>query len=121
MALYDKAEVDVIIRYDGLPKVGKASVERCAERCGTRYNVHFIMCVCYRGMELVITCLIVCVCCRDVVLGVPLVPVLLSAGPRCDGAPDARHTAETPEGAAHHPAAGQRGLPGLSHRRRHHQ
>lgn len=63
-----------------------------------------------------------CLCaCRDVVLGLPLVSLLVSAAPRCCGPADAGGSAETPEGTPHHPAAGQRGIPGLSQRSSHHQ
>lgn len=58
---------------------------------------------------------------RDVVLGVPVVPLLLTLRPRGGGAAHVRHAATPQEGPSHHRRAGQRGFPGLALRRRHHQ
>lgn len=58
---------------------------------------------------------------RDVVLGVPVVSLLLALCPRSGGAAHGGHAAAPQEGPPHHPGAGQRGLPGLPDRERHHQ
>lgn len=58
---------------------------------------------------------------RDVVLGVPVVSLLLALCPRGGGAAHVGHAAAPQEGPPHHPGAGQRGLPGLPLRERHHQ
>lgn len=58
---------------------------------------------------------------RDVVLGVPVVSLLLALRPRRRGSPHVGHAAAPQKGPPHHPGAGQRGLPGLAVRERHHQ
>lgn len=58
---------------------------------------------------------------RDVVLGVPVVSLLLALRPRRCRTPHVGHAATPQEGSSHHPGAGQRGLPGLTVRERHHK
>lgn len=68
-------------------------------------------------------CDVLCVAfpCRDVVLGVPVVSLLLALRPRRRGTPHVGHAAAPQEGPPHHSGAGQRGLPGFAVRERHHQ